>query len=240
MTIDHLIQNYGYMAIFFGVMAEGEAVLIAGMFAVKQHFLDYKLLVLAASSGAMIIDQFSFFLGRKQGQKWLNKHPKLQAKAAPIEHLISKNQILLMLGVRFMIGFRTITLVLLGMSRVSWLVFLICDAISALVWATAFSWISSKILHLIRETFGRLHPIEQWILGLSIGGGLLIALCYKLWSQRKAAKEEALSEPDPMPDSSPIDYVAPENSHPVPPKFTGHATGVQVETIKHEQNPPQP
>ena len=63
MTIEYLIQTYGYVAILVGTFLEGETVLVLGGLAAHQGYLQLPGVMLAAFAGTLIGDQLFFFLG---------------------------------------------------------------------------------------------------------------------------------------------------------------------------------
>lgn len=65
MTLDQLIDTYGYWAILVGTLLEGETILLLGGFAAYQGYLALPWVILAAFIGAFCGDQLFFFLGEE-------------------------------------------------------------------------------------------------------------------------------------------------------------------------------
>jgi membrane protein DedA with SNARE-associated domain len=78
-TVQHLIGNYGYGAIFVIVMLEsagipmpGETILVtATAYAATKHTLDIRWVIAAAAGGAILGDNIGFWVGREFGEPLL-------------------------------------------------------------------------------------------------------------------------------------------------------------------------
>jgi membrane protein DedA with SNARE-associated domain len=132
----------------------------------------------------MLIDHIYFWIGRRHGARWLARHPALTQKSANIRYYLERHQILLMLSLRFLIGLRTITPILLGVARISGWRFLCCNLISAALWASAVVLLGRWFAHLLRDWWHWLHPHEALWLGGLIVFGLLFALCYRIYGRK--------------------------------------------------------
>ena len=65
MDLAGLIDSYGYLAVFFGALLEGETILaLAGLAAFRGYLDLYKVIALAMFAG-FLGDQIYFFLGRR-------------------------------------------------------------------------------------------------------------------------------------------------------------------------------
>ncbi|MGD8829672.1 MAG: DedA family protein [Pseudomonadales bacterium] len=135
--MDDLIQRYGYLAILLGAVLEGETVVLLGGFAAHQGHLNVLATIAAAFIGTLIADQFFFYLGRLKGQDYLTRRPAWQAKIGRVFRFIDSHQNLLMLGYRFMYGFRSLTPFALGLANIPRLRFLLFNLASALFWSIA-------------------------------------------------------------------------------------------------------
>jgi membrane protein DedA with SNARE-associated domain len=73
----HLIVHYGYLIVFFGVMAEsadvplsGETILIASGILGEQSKLDLGDVIFFGTLGTVAGDQIGYWTGRKEGGPW--------------------------------------------------------------------------------------------------------------------------------------------------------------------------
>ena len=102
MTLEYLISQYGYIALFIGVFIEGETILIAAGFAARLGHLSLTWVILIAFAGSLAGDQFYFFLGRVRGKTFLQKRPRWEAKVKRAWALFEHYRTLVIVGFRFM------------------------------------------------------------------------------------------------------------------------------------------
>jgi len=136
--MEQFISTYGYVAILLGTFIEGETVLIAGGFLAHRGYLELPWVIAAAFMGTLAADQLYFFLGRKKGLPYLRKRPTWQRKAERVFDLLSKYQFWIILGFRFLYGFRIVTPFLIGASGFAPVRFVALNVIGAAVWAVIF------------------------------------------------------------------------------------------------------
>ncbi len=133
--MQHLIEQYGYFALFIGSILEGETVLIIAGFAAHRGYLDIFWVIVVAAIAGFIGDQFFFTLGRMRGPQIIARFPTIQLQAARAQKLVQRYNTGLIIGVRFMYGLRVAGPVFLGMSSVSHLRFGVFNLIGAFLWA---------------------------------------------------------------------------------------------------------
>ena len=138
MPIEQLISIHGYIAILIGTLLEGETVLVVGGFLAHRGYLELPWVIVAAFVGTLASDQLLFFLGRKKGLPYLQKRPTWQAKAGRVFGLLQSHQLWIILGFRFLFGFRTVTPFLIGSSGFAPVRFVVLNVVGAAVWAVVF------------------------------------------------------------------------------------------------------
>jgi membrane protein DedA with SNARE-associated domain len=137
MSLASFLSTYGYAALVLGTFMEGETILIMGGFVAHQGYLKLPLVILSAFLGSLLGDQLFFFIGRSKGKEFLAKHPSWQRRAEMVHPFLARYQTGIILGFRFLYGFRTVTPLVLGMSKTRTVYFVVLNAISALLWAAA-------------------------------------------------------------------------------------------------------
>jgi membrane protein DedA with SNARE-associated domain len=137
MTLESLIDTYGYWAVLIGTFLEGETILVLGGFAAHRGYLALPWVILAAVIGSLCGDQLFFFLGRKYSHAILARHPSWQVRVARAQGLLGRFGTSLIVMFRFLYGLRTIIPFVIGMSSVSKRLFIFLNAVGALVWAVA-------------------------------------------------------------------------------------------------------
>lgn len=159
MSLELIVETYGYSALLVGTFLEGETILIIGGFLAHRGYLSLSLVILAAFLGTLAGDQLFFFIGRMKGEAFLEKRPSWKPNIKKAHDLLERYQVLLILGFRFLYGMRTVTPFVIGMSRVKTGTFFFLNFLGALVWAiligsagyffgTAFEAILGNIKHI--------------------------------------------------------------------------------------------
>lgn len=135
MSLEYITATYGYWALLFGTFFEGETIVVMGGLLANFGYLDLPLVILVSFIGSLIGDQFYFFIGRYKGKEFLSKRPLWKARSDKIQSHLDRYRIALMIGFRFMYGFRNIIPLMFGASRVKTSHFFVCNVIGAMVWA---------------------------------------------------------------------------------------------------------
>lgn len=187
MDINQLITQYGYVALFFGCLAEGETFTLLGGVAAHEGLLHYGLVVLVAMAGGILGDTALFFLGRYYGASILKKFKKHQKQIKKANSLIRKRPVLFVIGVRFMYGLRIIGPIIIGSSRLKPQKFMLLNVIGAMLWALIFVTLGYVGGQVIAPWLHKLdHHLKQvfWVV-------LIAALVWgaRIWFKRRAARQ---------------------------------------------------
>ena len=78
-TLQALIEQYGYLAVFVGCFLEGETVLVLGGFAAHLGYLSLPIVIATAAVAGFIGDQALFAIGRRWGDAGLRALPEAGA-----------------------------------------------------------------------------------------------------------------------------------------------------------------
>lgn len=133
-----LISQYGYWALFFGCLAEGETFTLLGGVAAHEGLLQYGWVLLIAVCGGTVGDCALFFIGRRYGSTLLQRFHRHQHAISRAEHLIHRHPVLFVIGVRFMYGLRIVGPIIIGASQLSRRRFLLLNVCSAVLWGLTF------------------------------------------------------------------------------------------------------
>jgi len=98
---------------------------VLGGIAAKLGYLRLPWVIVSAFVGTLMSDQLFFFLGRRQGQAFLLKHPHWNSRAQNVHRMLERHRIPIIIGFHFVYGFRTVTPFVLGMSRVPVIEFIV-------------------------------------------------------------------------------------------------------------------
>ena len=135
MTLESIVENYGYIAILIGTFLEGETVLILGGFAAHRGYLELPWVILVAIIGTLTGDQLFFYLGRRHSHAFLEKRPSWKVRVDRALRLLNRFQIYLILVFRFLYGLRSVTPFVVGASSFPAKRFILLNIIGAIIWA---------------------------------------------------------------------------------------------------------
>jgi membrane protein DedA with SNARE-associated domain len=155
-----LLQDYGYLAVLIGTFFEGETVLLLGSFAVHQNILNLWWLILTATIGAFIGDQFYYYVGSKFGHEFIHKRPALAAKFHKASGLIEKYPTITILCMRFAWGLRTVIPISFGIKKYNYIHYAIVNIFASFIWAIVIIFIGVQVTQWIHEIWDSLLHIH--------------------------------------------------------------------------------
>jgi membrane protein DedA with SNARE-associated domain len=199
--ITHLVQSYGYYAVFtlialesIGIPLPGETALItAALYAGTTHHLSIVALAAAAAAGAVVGDNIGYWLGRTGGYRLAERYGRFvhldRAKLKVGRYLFARHGGKVVFFGRFVAVLRAFAALLAGMNGMAWPRFLLFNAAGAVAWAGVYGgggfWLGAGI-----ERFTRpfaLATVALAILGCVVGVAYL---------RRHEAALQALADAD--------------------------------------------
>jgi membrane protein DedA with SNARE-associated domain len=185
MDFPGLIDSYGYLAVFIGAFLEGETILALAGLAAHRGYLDFLTVVVIAGVAGFLGDQFYFFLGRYKGAKILRRFPHAQQRAHKFDAMLSRWHAPLIVGIRFMYGFRILGPIMLGMGRVKTWKFVFFNFIGAAIWAPFIAGIGYLFGSILESVLGDLKRVELWAFVAMLTIGLVFFLIHWLRARRE-------------------------------------------------------
>ena len=150
--LESLFRDYGYWAIFLGVMLEsiglplpGESLMIAAaIYAATTHQLDIFTLVPIAAAGAICGDQIGYFVGRWIGYRylaeWGRKIGLTQDRLDLGRFLFRRYGAEVVFFGRFVALLRTFAALLAGANRMPWHSFLLWNGLGGIAWTSLYGF----------------------------------------------------------------------------------------------------
>ena len=186
-----LIQQYGYIVVFFGTLFEGETISVLGGFVAYLGDLNLFYLYPIAIIGATLGDQMFFWIGRMKGKGFLLRHQRWNLQVSRVHKLLDKHQNWMIAGSRFMYGFRIAIPLAFGTSEVSALKYLILDFLGATIWGAIF--ISSGYIfgNAVEKLLGHVKRLRLEAIIVIILVFVIIQL-YSWYKRRKQDKAEGI------------------------------------------------
>lgn len=179
--VQDIAREYGYWAIFFGILLEnmgipipGETITLVGGFLAGSDELKIGYVLGAATAGAIIGDSGGYLLGYYGGWPLLVRIGKLlrvpESRLEEVRDRFSKNADKAVLFGRFVALLRVFAGPLAGITKMPYPKFLLCNAIGAATWASA----TVSLTYFL----GRLAPLDVIIKWVTQFTG--VALCIVL------------------------------------------------------------
>jgi membrane-associated protein len=165
-AVQELAQQYGYWAVFWGILLEnlglpipGETVTIVGGFLAGSGKLNYSLVLLDAAGGATIGGNIGYWIGRWGGMPLLNKIGNfLRFQEAQIESMreqFSQNAVKAVFIGRFIALLRVFASPLAGIAGMPYWQFALYNTLGAFAWA--------GVMVSLAFFAGQLVPLERLI-----------------------------------------------------------------------------
>ena len=193
MSLQSIVENYGYAAVFVGTFLEGETIVVLAGFLAHRGYLVLEWVIACAFVGTYIGDQLFFYIGRWRGSVILAKRPHWQLRSQRVFDLLNRHQVLVILGFRFLYGLRTVTPFLIGMSGVHPMRYLVLNGLGALIWAIAIGllgYLLGQTVQLFLEHVKR-YEITILVSIILLAGGYWLYRWLKEQRQIKSRRRDA-------------------------------------------------
>jgi membrane protein DedA with SNARE-associated domain len=184
-----------YSVVFLGCFFEGETSLTTSAFASHRGYMEIIIVMFIALAATQSWDWLWFTIGRKRGKRFVEKRPKLNQKVKKIDTLLGKNPIPVLLGYRFLFGFRTAVPLVIGMSTISRRKFLTFSLINTIIWDILFSSVGYFFGAFLKANWKRIEDYEFEIMASILIIGLIIGLFLRFMSLKRVSKKATVSLP---------------------------------------------
>jgi membrane protein DedA with SNARE-associated domain len=149
--ITHLVQSYGYYAVFtlialesMGIPLPGETALItAALYAGTTHHLNVVALAAVATCAAVIGDNAGYWIGRTGGLRLAERYGRYvrldRAKLKVGRYLFARHGVKVVFLGRFIAVLRTFAAFFAGVGKMHWPSFVAANAAGGLLWASFYT-----------------------------------------------------------------------------------------------------
>jgi membrane protein DedA with SNARE-associated domain len=186
-----LARQHGYLVIFAGILLEnmgiplpGETLTLVGGFLAGSDELRYHWVLLSAISGAIVGDNFGYWLGRLGGWSLIERAGSFfripQARLLQVQAQFKDNAVKAVILGRFVALLRIFAGPLAGLSQMTYSRFLACNALGACLWG--FVMVSLSFF------LGQIVPLEKlvaWVLQFGLGALVLVVALIGFWIWRE-------------------------------------------------------
>ncbi|MDL5057364.1 DedA family protein [Geitlerinema calcuttense] len=197
-TIQEIAHQYGYWTVFLGIMLEntgiplpGETITLVGGFLAGNGELNYWYVLASAIAGAVVGDNFGYWIGRTGGWPFLVRIGQLfridESQLLAVKTQFSENAARAVFLGRFVALLRIFAGPIAGIAQMPYQLFLLCNLAGAALWASVTISLAFFV--------GRVVPLETliaWVAQLGVFALLLVIawIAVPLWweSRRKELK----------------------------------------------------
>lgn len=186
-TLQEVAHLYGYWTVFFGIAIEnmgiplpGETIVIVGGFLAGSGELNYWLVLSSAIAGAVLGDNFGYWVGRVGGWQLLVKVGKIfriqEQQLEQAKDRYSQNAAQAVFFGRFVTILRIFAGPLAGITQMPYKQFLLCNFGGATVWCTTIVTLAYFLGKVVT-----LEEIVGWVTQFGIGALLVIIIGFVVW-----------------------------------------------------------
>jgi membrane protein DedA with SNARE-associated domain len=151
-SIHHLLDQYGYVAVFvlvavesLGIPLPGETILVAaGTYAGATHRLSIVAVVVVAAVAAIVGDNIGYLIGDKGGYRLVRRYgPRVHIDATQMKigrYVFDRHGAKVVFFGRFVSILRTYAAFLAGTTKMGWRRFLVWNAAGGVLWACLYGF----------------------------------------------------------------------------------------------------
>ncbi|GAB1232557.1 DedA family protein [Ferrigenium sp. UT5] len=196
-----LFSQYGYAAVFVGVMLDnagipmaGELTLLLSGSLVASGSFHLPPIIMTGALAALVSDLLWYSIGRLGAAHLIRLYCRVSfgsgACHAHTEQMMQKFGPKNLIFARFIPGFRTFAAPMAGISRLPLGQFILFDSIGAVLWATVVSSGGWLLADQINGVVGQLEGVRDGVL-LVAGLMLLVFIVLKLWIRKRHGRADA-------------------------------------------------
>ena len=179
------IMHYGYIGVVIGTFFEGETtVLLGGIFS-KLEFLSIRWVILYAFTGTFLGDCTFFLVGKLFGPTLIDRYHILRSRTPDANKAIRRYGHLILFTMRFLAGFRTMILILLGCADMGIARFLVIDFFMAALWAGLLSLLGYSFGNVIYIFVTDVARYQRLVVPVVVAGAITVILFYRNFVRRK-------------------------------------------------------
>ncbi len=193
MDLEAFIAEYGYIGIFVGSFLEGETTVLIGGILSKLGYMNLERLVLWAFIGTLSGDCTFFFIGRAFGKKQIEKYKFISTKLSIADRIIHKYGKVVIFTVRFLVGIRTVILLLLGCTSITKSKFLLYSLLNSILWSIVVAFVGYACGNVVYVFVKDVKRYEEIVIPSVIIGVSILIVIYRLIMKEKE-KEKAYGD----------------------------------------------
>ena len=190
----HLVVDYGYLAVFLGILLEdfglptpGETMLIAGSVLASRGSLNIVWLLPIAWLGAVVGDTIGFAIGAMGGRRLLVHYGARIGitfeRLEKVEEFFARYGDVVVVAARFFVILRQFNGIVAGTLEMPWPRFVLYNSIGAALWVGFWGGLTFWLGHRFFEYIHRFGWTGSVL--VIVGGLIVIAFAIKLWQRHR-------------------------------------------------------
>lgn len=201
-TIQEIARQYGYWAVFLGIALEsagiplpGETITLVGGFLAGSGELNYWLVLGTAIAGAVIGDNFGYWIGKVGGWPFLVRVGRFfritEEQLTEAKNQFSENAARAVFFGRFVALLRIFAGPMAGIAQMPYPQFILCNLAGGTLWASVMVTLSFFL--------GRVVPLEQlvsWMARFALVALVLVVawIAVPMWLESRKLKQSSTGD----------------------------------------------
>jgi membrane protein DedA with SNARE-associated domain len=183
--VESTLARLGYVGVFIGTFMEGETTMLLAAIFAKFGYLKLRHVMFYSFLGTFVGDCSFFFFGKFFGRSVVERYEFLRNKAIRSNEMIHRYRHLILFVMRFLAGFRSIILLLLGCANLRSSRFLATDLVSSVVWSILVSLIGYTFANVVYLFVSDMKGYEKIVMTSAVIAAVAAILVYRHFIRRK-------------------------------------------------------
>ncbi|MEN6615054.1 MAG: DedA family protein, partial [Syntrophorhabdus sp.] len=184
-VMEAYIAKYGYIGIFAGTFLEGETtVLLGGIFS-RLGYMNIFWVMFYAFAGTLAGDCTFFAIGRRFGQKIINRWEFIRHKVPLANNIIKRYGNFIIFVIRFLVGIRAVVLILLGCTNMRISRFFMYSILNSICWSLLVGTIGYLFGRVVFVFVDDIKKYETIIVPVVLGAAVAFILIYRYIVNKK-------------------------------------------------------
>jgi membrane protein DedA with SNARE-associated domain len=176
--MEALLIKYGYVLLFLGVAAEGDAFLLAGAFMAHRGVFSLQIVIALAIVSNTLADLIYYLMARARGREWLLGRFEKKKSFGRILAWMERYSEWLLLASRYAVGFRIIIPAACGALGMKPVRFNLINVLASVIWVVPTALLGFYFGDAAGHLFKGARRYEIWIL-VTLGLAAVLMILYR-------------------------------------------------------------
>lgn len=189
MSIEQWLDQYGYWALFFGVILEGPITLTLAGFLAHQGYLNLWAVLAVAGTASFLVIEIAYLVGLRAGEYLIARWPIWRRNHARFTTLMARYKAFFMVGFRFLAGSHSVIPAAIGMAGVRPAYFSAMNAIGAALWTLIYFPLGYFFGHAFETCVADIKLHEKTLGLVLVAAMLTLYLLRRVIARRSAGRQ---------------------------------------------------